>query len=156
MLQMDESGYLPDLQQVVDPKRSSAASPNVAGLGSNGDEPQLDRYTRLPSASTPTSRSAISLNLNRSRQSLSDLGNLNRSRLSLSSDLGDYAASESSMTASSYLSDMSSRTRYEAESPDELALVRAASTYGCRLMKRSPDRVLVWLPGKEQKTILIS
>ncbi|XP_046566596.1 phospholipid-transporting ATPase VD-like [Haliotis rubra] len=39
------------------------------------------------------------------------------------------------------------RTRYEAESPDELALVKAASTYGCRLLQRSPERVSVFLPG---------
>ena len=39
---------------------------------------------------------------------------------------------------------------YEAESPDELALVQAANAYGCKLLKRTPDRVIVWLPGKTQ------
>ncbi len=37
---------------------------------------------------------------------------------------------------------------YEAESPDELALVQAASSYGCKLLKRTPDRVMLSLPGK--------
>ncbi len=38
---------------------------------------------------------------------------------------------------------------YEAESPDELALVQAANAYGCKLLKRTPDRVIVWLPGRD-------
>jgi hypothetical protein len=36
---------------------------------------------------------------------------------------------------------------YEAESPDELALVKAAYRYGCRLIRRTPDTVQIWLPG---------
>lgn len=35
---------------------------------------------------------------------------------------------------------------YEAESPDELALVDAAYTYNCRLLKRTPTLVTVELP----------
>ncbi|EEC05352.1 ATPase, putative, partial [Ixodes scapularis] len=37
---------------------------------------------------------------------------------------------------------------YEAESPDEIALVDAAYRYGCRLLRRSPDSVVVMLPGE--------
>lgn len=37
---------------------------------------------------------------------------------------------------------------YEAESPDEIALVDAASRYGCRLLRRTPDSVTVMLPGE--------
>ncbi|XP_076446004.1 LOW QUALITY PROTEIN: phospholipid-transporting ATPase VA-like [Babylonia areolata] len=89
-------------------------------------------FNRLQVPSTPLARSSP-----------------RHSRLSLVSDFGDYAASESSVTASSsILSSSSQRTCYEAESPDELALVKAASTYGCRLMKRSPEMVTVWLPGE--------
>lgn len=36
---------------------------------------------------------------------------------------------------------------YEAESPDELALVDAAYKYGFRLLRRSLHNVLVSLPG---------
>jgi phospholipid-translocating ATPase len=36
---------------------------------------------------------------------------------------------------------------YEAESPDELALVDAAYVYNCRLLQRSPGRLIVSLPG---------
>ncbi|KAK2896579.1 hypothetical protein Q8A67_011067 [Cirrhinus molitorella] len=36
---------------------------------------------------------------------------------------------------------------YEAESPDEAALVQAAKAYGCTLMGRSPEQVLVDFPG---------
>lgn len=54
--------------------------------------------------------------------------------------------SEGSLAGSSLISDLS-RNQYEAESPDELALVKAACTYGCCLLKRSPDKVTVWLPG---------
>ena len=37
---------------------------------------------------------------------------------------------------------------YEAESPDELALVDAAFAYNCRLVRRTPKRVVVSLPGE--------
>lgn len=37
---------------------------------------------------------------------------------------------------------------FEAESPDELALVDAAYSYNCRLVKRTPQFVTVALPGK--------
>ena len=105
------------------------AEPYFARNPDQANEP-MDRYNRLQMSSTPNSRGSIS-----------------RSRLSLSSDIGDYPPSEGSTIGSSFLSDSSSRTRYEAESPDELALVKAASTYGCRLLRRSPDKVIVWLPG---------
>ncbi|XP_056617392.1 LOW QUALITY PROTEIN: probable phospholipid-transporting ATPase VD [Triplophysa dalaica] len=36
---------------------------------------------------------------------------------------------------------------YEAESPDEAALVQAAKAYGCTLLGRSPEQVLVAVPG---------
>lgn len=36
---------------------------------------------------------------------------------------------------------------YEAESPDELALVDAAYKYGCRLLRRSLHNILISLPG---------
>jgi phospholipid-translocating ATPase len=36
---------------------------------------------------------------------------------------------------------------FEAESPDELALVDAAYSYNCRLVKRTPQYVTVALPG---------
>lgn len=36
---------------------------------------------------------------------------------------------------------------FEAESPDELALVDAAFTYNCRLLKRTPQHVTVNVPG---------
>ena len=50
------------------------------------------------------------------------------------------------MEASS-VTDITTKPHYEAESPDELALVQAASSYGCKLLKRTPDRVKLWLPG---------
>lgn len=36
---------------------------------------------------------------------------------------------------------------YEAESPDEAALVQAAKAYGCTLLGRSPEQILVNVPG---------
>ncbi|XP_011442077.1 phospholipid-transporting ATPase VD isoform X3 [Magallana gigas] len=63
-------------------------------------------------------------------------------------DFGISTPSEGSIAGSSYISDGSQQSRYEAESPDELALVRAACTYGCRLVKRSIEKVRVWLPGE--------
>lgn len=40
------------------------------------------------------------------------------------------------------------RPIYEAESPDELALVDAAFAYSCKLLKRSPQSAVVSLPGE--------
>lgn len=116
---MDESGFL--------------AEPAFNKLGDRPSE-ATDKYNRIQQTSTPV---FVRASKSRSFGSLS------------ASDLGDYPGtpSEGSVTGSSFLSDSSSQTRYEAESPDELALVRAASTYGCRLLKRSPDKVVVWLPG---------
>ncbi|CAL1265829.1 unnamed protein product [Larinioides sclopetarius] len=37
---------------------------------------------------------------------------------------------------------------YEAESPDEIALVDAAFSYNCRLLRRTPDTVVLSLPGE--------
>ncbi|KAL3879263.1 hypothetical protein ACJMK2_031565 [Sinanodonta woodiana] len=60
--------------------------------------------------------------------------------------ISDHGSVTSTMTGSSMRSDMSN-IRYEAESPDELALVKAASTYGCCLLKRSANSVTVELPA---------
>ncbi|XP_025085934.1 probable phospholipid-transporting ATPase VA isoform X2 [Pomacea canaliculata] len=117
---LDESGFL--------------AEPAFNKLGDRPSE-ATDKYNRIQQTSTPV---FVRASKSRSFGSLS------------ASDLGDYPGtpSEGSVTGSSFLSDSSSQTRYEAESPDELALVRAASTYGCRLLKRSPDKVVVWLPAE--------
>ena len=40
------------------------------------------------------------------------------------------------------------RPIYEAESPDELALVDTAFAYNCKLLKRSPGHAVVSLPGE--------
>ena len=37
---------------------------------------------------------------------------------------------------------------FEAESPDELALVDAAYSYNCRLIKRTPQSATVFVPGQ--------
>ncbi|KAL8581296.1 hypothetical protein ACOMHN_028322 [Nucella lapillus] len=120
---MDESGYL------AEPFFSKDGG---GGGGDQGAKSHPDLYDRLQVPSTPVPRSSP-----------------RHSRLSLISDPGDYAPSESSVTASSsILSSNSLRACYEAESPDELALVKAASTYGCRLIKRTPESVTVWLPAE--------
>ncbi|GIX82493.1 probable phospholipid-transporting ATPase VA [Caerostris extrusa] len=40
------------------------------------------------------------------------------------------------------------RPIYEAESPDEIALVEAAFSYNCRLLRRTPDIIVLSLPGE--------
>ncbi|KAG8198687.1 hypothetical protein JTE90_015512 [Oedothorax gibbosus] len=37
---------------------------------------------------------------------------------------------------------------YEAESPDEIALVETAFAYNCRLLRRTPDSLILSLPGE--------
>lgn len=44
-----------------------------------------------------------------------------------------------------------SKPIYEAESPDELALVQTAYYYNCRLTKRTPTSAIVSLPGMVNK-----
>ena len=50
-------------------------------------------------------------------------------------------------TDTSMLSENTMRTKYEAESTDELALVQAACSYGCRLLNRTPSFATLWLPS---------
>ncbi|KAK3611098.1 hypothetical protein CHS0354_000105 [Potamilus streckersoni] len=59
----------------------------------------------------------------------------------------DTLSDRGSVTGSTMKLDMS-KICYEAESPDELALVKAASTYGCCLLKRSAYSVTVELPAE--------
>ena len=54
------------------------------------------------------------------------------------------------------LSENTLKTKYEAESPDELALVQAACSYGCRLLQRTPGLVTLWLPSTSQAKLLLS
>lgn len=42
----------------------------------------------------------------------------------------------------------SSKPIFEAESPDELALVQMAYIYNCKLLKRTPSKAIVSLPGE--------
>lgn len=57
--------------------------------------------------------------------------------------------SRDSSTNGSFISDCSRdrKMRFESESPDELALVQAAKSYGCCLLKRSKSSVYVRLPA---------
>ena len=41
---------------------------------------------------------------------------------------------------------------YEAESPDEAALVKAAHLYGYKLLSRSPEKVTLYIPGDGEVT----
>ncbi len=58
----------------------------------------------------------------------------------------DNDMSFSSDTSVSSQSDL--KAKYEAESPDELALVQLAYEYGCRLLHRTTNVASVALPGR--------
>ncbi|XP_059146032.1 phospholipid-transporting ATPase VB-like [Physella acuta] len=79
------------------------------------------------------------------------LSHHSRSTLSLSASENGDLASEGSVTGSSFMSDGSQKNHYEAESPDELALVKAANTYGCKLVKRGPGKVKVLFTGENEE-----
>ena len=66
-------------------------------------------------------------------------------RLMSASPLGSKAPSRSATPTP--MGNDSGKPIYEAESPDELALVDAAYAYNCRLLKRTPQQVVVSLPG---------
>lgn len=121
------------------------------------ENPILQRYSKLPDGPPPPNRLApINPDTARVKNTLPPIPSqsLDREKFprymqrqefmpKISTPTGSYAGS---VADSSIRSDMS-RTRYEAESPDELALVRAASTYNCCLKGRSAKSVTVWLPG---------
>ncbi|KAM7537180.1 hypothetical protein Aperf_G00000078666 [Anoplocephala perfoliata] len=45
------------------------------------------------------------------------------------------------------LSENTLQNGYESESPDEVTLVKTACKYGCKLLQRGLDFVIIWLPG---------
>ncbi|VDD79951.1 unnamed protein product [Mesocestoides corti] len=45
------------------------------------------------------------------------------------------------------LSENTLQNGYESESPDEVTLVKTACKYGCKLLQRGSDFVIIWLPG---------
>ncbi|KAH8412397.1 hypothetical protein KR009_001802 [Drosophila setifemur] len=59
--------------------------------------------------------------------------------------LKNYICSSSTKTETIYRT-ADGRPLYEAESPDELALVNAAYSYDCCLLNRSPNNILVSMP----------
>merc|ERR1719445_1919715 len=62
--------------------------------------------------------------------------------------LSTSSLTKSTRSLSSTAGPPSDRPIYEAESPDELALVDAAYVYNCRLINRAPAVVTVSLPGE--------
>lgn len=61
----------------------------------------------------------------------------------------------SSSASASTPSPMEPKPIFEAESPDELALVEAAYLYNCRLIKRTPQSLTVMMPGMEIQYLLV-
>ena len=53
------------------------------------------------------------------------------------------------------LSKKTLKSRYEAESPDELALVKAVCNYGCRLLSRTNDYVSIFIPTQDKVTFKV-
>lgn len=62
-------------------------------------------------------------------------------------DETDISVADQSTTNMSMLSQSTLKSRYEAESPDELALVKAVCNYGCRLLNRTNESVSIYLPA---------
>ena len=130
----------------------------------NRENPILtERYTKLPE--TPPSKKLPAINHGgpNGRKGSNPLPPIHHSALDSvkypkysqrQEFMPNVSTPTGSVADSSIRSDMS-RTRYEAESPDELALVRAASTYNCCLKGRSAKSVIVWLPGEFIKVLKI-
>ncbi|XP_052278161.1 phospholipid-transporting ATPase VA-like isoform X2 [Dreissena polymorpha] len=137
-----------------------AAVNNTKSNNQGYENPILhERYRKLPETPPPNRLKPLKQDSStpRAKTSLPPIQNQNLDRdkypkfsqrqqymPAISTPTGSMAGS---IADSSIRSDMS-RTRYEAESPDELALVRAASTYNCCLKGRSADSVTVWLPAE--------
>ncbi|GFO46882.1 phospholipid-transporting ATPase [Plakobranchus ocellatus] len=125
---MDDSGYIAD-----DPPPNKPGPIKPLPVKDTLEKPNINKMNMQ--SSTPSSLKS-------------------RSLLSLSvSESGD-ASESGSVAGSSFLSVGSQRMHYEAESPDELALVKAANTYGCKLTRRSPGKVTVAFPAENDEVEL--
>ncbi|XP_052793308.1 phospholipid-transporting ATPase VB-like isoform X2 [Mya arenaria] len=125
----------------------------------NHENPILrERYTKLPETPAPNRLAPIHPDTQRVKTTLPPIQSqsLDREKFPRYTQRLEYmpkistptgSVTGGSVAGSSIRSDMS-RTRYEAESPDELALVRAASTYNCCLKGRTVKSVTVWLPAE--------
>lgn len=157
LFQMDDEGNI----------ASSANSLQVPGLAAKINQNQSDnpllteKYTKLADNTSGKKLAPINQDGTNPRNSKNPLPPISQLRDSHGLDREKFprytqrlefmpntptGSIAGSTAGSSIRSDMS-RTRYEAESPDELALVRAASTYNCCLKGRSATSVTVWLPG---------
>lgn len=115
----------------------------------------LENTPRVKSSdNTPRNKSSILPPIHQNNHLDSKLFPRNTERLSYMPKVSTPTNSIAESVASSFRSDMS-RTRYEAESPDELALVRAASTYNCCLKGRSAKTVTVWLPADGEVEFIV-
>ncbi|KAK3611089.1 hypothetical protein CHS0354_000095 [Potamilus streckersoni] len=117
-------------------------------------EKPLDIFSRLPEMQSkklaplpPEYRARMIPGRSQSITSLESTGPIFQIATSRLDTISDHGSVTSTTTGSSMRSDISN-IRYEAESPDELALVKAASTYGCCLLKRTAGSVTVELPAE--------
>ncbi|XP_054875983.1 phospholipid-transporting ATPase VA isoform X2 [Poeciliopsis prolifica] len=112
----------------------------------------IKRFTpsRLTSGSTSSSSSSLNRSFNRGCSSLissseSTLTKLNEERLSSTVEPG-FSPISPRYDGKPPDNPEKEELRYEAESPDEAALVYAARAYKCSLVGRLPDQVTVELP----------
>ena len=130
LLQMDASGMVHDGSMISE---GSVAQ-------------RLDRYTRMDDGQIQTQRLKTPYGTFMGRNGCKLLENEDSIHdVSTGSSVLDVSLSD---TQISEVSSRTLQTRYEAESPDELALVQAACAYGCRMVQRTPDYATVWLPGE--------
>ncbi|XP_053673867.1 phospholipid-transporting ATPase VB [Anopheles nili] len=116
----------------------AAHVPSLSPISSSAETSPMSESPpmRIKSINTPTAKV---------KSLVAKLGNVNRFVPSNSS--GGASKFQKSFSQGTP-SPASSRPIYEAESPDELALVNAAFSYDCCLVNRSPNHVLVSIPGE--------
>ncbi|XP_023711362.1 probable phospholipid-transporting ATPase VD isoform X3 [Cryptotermes secundus] len=98
-----------------------------------------------PTADSPTASQAIK---QVSRPKLLNVPSLLSVCSSKKSSISKSGNSQNSQQRSATPSPCELKPIFEAESPDELALVDAAYSYNCRLVKRTPQFATVALPGE--------
>merc|ERR1719410_2138176 len=99
-----------------------------------------------PILSSPVTSPGESPSSRPKSSNLSNLFNINGGLNKLASFTSNHSLGKSSKNKLNPKPE--SRPFYEAESPDELALVDAAFAYNFKLVKRSPSSVTVSLPGE--------
>ncbi|CAL4122701.1 unnamed protein product [Meganyctiphanes norvegica] len=147
-------GLLKGLISISRPLSPIASSPRSTPPHTPEGSPRYSTYPAFDSPPHTAEKSSVSITLNplnQSHNSSNGLIPMSSPRLQITPS----RPTNLNLAPHTYLKDNSTPTPspmdmkplYEAESPDELALVDTAYKYGCKLLRRNLHNVMLTLPG---------